>query len=177
MAILKDFHKLEICWLYAEGKSYAVIVDHFKEKYGMTVWRGQIQGYVKPGKASQKWLDIIAEHRIAFEKEFMRVPVASKRIRLERTEDVFKKAMNHKPHPKLRTALASLELARREIEKDKVHIEHSTKDGEPLQHKITHFPPEPKDLADWEKQVAEATEKRKEQEAIEEKDEPALLTQ
>ena len=214
MAILKKSQKYEICWLYAQRKSYREIVAYFREKYDIEVWHGQIQWYIHPNKAPQKWLDEIEKRRKEFDAAFMDEDLASKRVRLRGLKEAQDRAMEwnlegetevlvanpdyvegaltsatvnpkyirtkvakYKSYPGV--AVAAIKQAQEEVDGKKFQMEHSTKDGEPLKHEITHFPPEPKDLADWEKQVAEATEKREEQEAKSEKeieDKPPLLT-
>lgn len=90
MAALKSDQKYELARLIAQRKTYAYIIQHFKDQYGITVFDSQIVWYKN---VSEKWRAIIKEMRKAWEKELSEEYLASKRIRLRELERARASAM------------------------------------------------------------------------------------
>lgn len=93
MPRLRKSQQHELCMLYAQRKTYREIKDYFEEHYGFRPYTSQIQNYVRPGVAKQKWLDLIQEYRDKFEVGFMEEELASKRRRLQLLKDAHDRAM------------------------------------------------------------------------------------
>jgi len=79
----KPYHKDFICSKLGEYKSPSAVCEIFKEKFGWAPWSTQIK------MVAEKHRDMVDKFRVVYLKDLLSIPIAQKRIRLDRLEDIY----------------------------------------------------------------------------------------
>ena len=101
--------KMEIIVMIAQGMSPTEIVHETQERFGKSVSKTELIQY----KQTDKWRPIIQKLKADFMANLSETAISHKRVRLERVEKVYDKAIEM---GQLKLGLSSLEHARKEME-------------------------------------------------------------
>ncbi len=116
--VLKPYHKDYICSLIAEYKAPSEIEKLFKTKYKMTIWPQQI------ARIKKKDLDLINKTRALYLQDLMEIPIAQKRIRLERADKQYEEAS------KIENVKSRIDIRLRCLARSQEEMEGKTKLGD-----------------------------------------------
>ncbi len=100
--------QMELCRYLAEFHNVAQAVIFVRQQFGKKLAYMSVKGYLE----SDKWLQIIDRFRNEYVTSFMEVPVANKRVRLERLEVLYQIAFRA---GKVSTAREILSASRIEV--------------------------------------------------------------
>ena len=114
---LNEKEKIEVAKLLAEFRTPLQISRFVMENFKKDIPDYSVKKYFLEGR--NKWTEIIDKFRAVYLSAEMSVPIAHKKVRLERYDDLYQKAYET---GKFMAARACLDSAREEIEGSKTHI-------------------------------------------------------
>lgn len=117
------------------------IASQVKQEFGLDISIQQVSSY-DPTKAiaknlGQKWIDLFNATRTRFQNEIADIPIANKAYRLRALDRMMTKAETMR---NMALAASLMEQAAKEVGDaytNKQKLEHTGKDGEPIQHNHT----------------------------------------
>jgi len=128
--ILTSDEQVKVVVWIAQFKTPTEVVNLIKEKFKKTI---RIQSVYEVYFKGDKWQDLITQERERYLSEVSKVPIANKRVRLERLEKIYEEAMAWSvktinqwgvvEEQQLGAAIQALDKARVEIEGDKALFE------------------------------------------------------
>ena len=101
--------QMKMCEYHARYLPCKDILVKFKEEHGVTITETTARWYL----LSKKWSAIIQQMREKWVVGVLEIPISQKRVRLERLEDLYKKAISAR---QISTAKEVLRAAKEEIE-------------------------------------------------------------
>lgn len=101
--------QMKMCEYHARYMPVRDILVKFKEEHGITITETTARWYLM----SKKWFPIIQQMREKWVVGVLEIPISQKRVRLERLEDLYRKAISAR---QISTAKEVLRAAKEEIE-------------------------------------------------------------
>ena len=110
-AVIKNYHKEYIVTLLAEYRPPKEIIALVKKKYDIVIWPTQVY------KVRDQRREIINKLRVAYLKDITEIPIAQKKVRLERVEEQYVAANQiTNTERRINAKLKCLDHAQQEIE-------------------------------------------------------------